>query len=75
MITVLEADGFVIFIVLIIAVVLFVLFALSFMITSIVKAVYESKEGRVFTRKQFWLTMLISTLILGLISGFVCGGM
>ncbi|KQR95226.1 hypothetical protein ASG01_05090 [Chryseobacterium sp. Leaf180] len=74
MITVLEA-GFEIFIVFIIAIVLAVLFVVSLVITSIVKAVYQSKEGRTFTRKQFWLTMLISTLILGLISGFVCGGM
>ena len=74
MITVLEV-GFEIFIVFIIAIVLAVLFVVSLVITSIVKAVYQSKEGRVFTRKQFWLTMLISTLILGLISGFVCGGM
>ncbi|WP_027378624.1 hypothetical protein [Chryseobacterium daeguense] len=47
----------------------------SLVITVFVKLIYESKDGRKFSKKQFWQTMLISLLICGLISGFVCGGM
>lgn len=62
-------------ILMIILIIFGVAFVISLMITSFVKMIYESKDGRKFSKKQFWQTMLISLLICGLISGAVCGGM
>ncbi|RZJ28131.1 MAG: hypothetical protein EOO18_13315 [Chryseobacterium sp.] len=47
----------------------------SLVITVIVKLIYESKDNRKFTKKQFWQTSLIVFLVCGLISGMMCGGM
>jgi len=47
----------------------------SLVITVIIKLIYESKDNRKFTKKQFWQTSLIVFLVCGLISGMMCGGM
>jgi GMP reductase len=41
----------------------------------VAKVIYEWDNQKKFTTGQFWRTVLISMLIGGLISGFVCGGM
>jgi len=59
----------------IIGIMIIVALVISLVITFFVKLIYESKDGRKFSKSQFWQTMLISLLICGLISGVVCGGM
>ncbi|KUJ57644.1 hypothetical protein [Chryseobacterium aquaticum] len=73
--TILEVGGLEGFVAMIILMILAVAFVISLVVTAIVKLIYESKDGRKFSKSQFWQTMLISLLICGLISGFVCGGM
>jgi len=73
--TLLEVGNLVGLVIIIIFIIILVAFSVSFMFTMIVKVWYESTDGRKFTKKQFWQTMLISLLICGLISGVVCGGM
>ncbi|PKF75117.1 hypothetical protein [Chryseobacterium sp. PMSZPI] len=46
----------------------------SVIVSFIVKIIYEGKDGRKFSKKQFGLTMIICLLICGLISGYICGG-
>jgi len=64
--------GFVIFIIFIILIVLFVV---SIFVAAFVQIIYELNNEKKFSRGQFWKTVLISMLVGGLISGFVCGGM
>lgn len=45
----------------------------SMVITFIVKLIYESKDNRKFSRKQFIQTFVICLLVFGLISGYICG--
>lgn len=59
----------------IIGIIVIIALVISLVITVVVKLIYESKDGRKFSKGQFWQTMLISLLICGLISGFICGGM
>lgn len=59
----------------IIGIILVVAFFVSLVVTVFIKLIYESKDGRQFSKSQFWQTMLISMLICGLISGVICGGM
>ncbi len=59
----------------IIGIILVVAFFVSLVVTIFIKLIYESKDGRQFSKSQFWQTMLISMLICGLISGVICGGM
>jgi ABC-type Fe3+ transport system permease subunit len=59
----------------IILMIIAVAFVVSLVVTVFVKLIYESKDGRKFSKSQFWTTVLISMLICGLISGAVCGGM
>lgn len=73
--TLLEVGGLEGLVAVIILMILAVAFVVSLVITVFVKLIYESKDGRKFSKKQFWLTVLISMLICGLISGVVCGGM
>ncbi|KFF09253.1 hypothetical protein [Chryseobacterium luteum] len=73
--TLLEAGGLGGLVAMIILVIVVIASVVSLVITVFVKLIYESKDGRKFSGKQFWQTMLISLLICGLISGFVCGGM
>ncbi|MCJ8152854.1 hypothetical protein MKJ01_03630 [Chryseobacterium sp. SSA4.19] len=73
--TILEVGGLEGFLAMIILMIIGVAFFVSLVITVFVKLIYESKDGRKFSKKQFWQTMLISMLIFGLISGVVCGGM
>lgn len=47
----------------------------SLIVAFITKLIYERKGDLKFTRKQFIQTMLISLLICGLISGYICGGL
>lgn len=67
-----DLTGLVIFI---IAIVLVVLLVVSVFVAAFVQIIYEWDNKRKFTSKQFWKTVLISMLVGGLISGFVCGGM
>lgn len=59
----------------IIGLILIVVFFFSVMVAAVVKLIYELSGDRKFSAGKFWLTVLISMLIGGLISGFVCGGM
>ncbi len=59
----------------IIGIMLIAAFVISLFITVFVKLIYESKDGRKFSKSQFWQTMFICLLICGLISGIICGGM
>lgn len=58
----------------IIGIMLIAAFVISLFITAFVKLIYESKDGRKFSKSQFWQTMFICLLICGLISGIICGG-
>lgn len=60
--------------VMIILVMLFVGLAVSAVVAVIAKIIYEWNNDRKFSRKQFIQTMVISLLVCGLISGYVCGG-
>ena len=42
-------------------------------VTFIVKLIYESKDNRKFSKKQFIQTFVICLLVCGLISGYICG--
>ncbi|MDR6159423.1 MULTISPECIES: hypothetical protein [Chryseobacterium] len=64
--------GLVIFI---IAIILVVLLVISMFVAALVQIIYEWNNEKKFSRGQFWKTVLISMLVGGLISGFVCGGM
>lgn len=72
--TLLEVGGLEGLVAMIILIIIGIAAAVSLVITVFVKLIYESKDGRKFSKKQFWLTMLISMLICGLISGAICGG-
>jgi len=58
----------------IIGIIILVALFISFIITTFVKLIYESKDGRKFSKKQYWQTMLICLLLCGLVSGAICGG-
>lgn len=75
MLTLLEVGGLEGLVAFIILMILGVAAVVSLVVTVFVKLIYESKDGRKFSKKQFWMTMLISMLICALISGVVCGGM
>ncbi|MGE8556353.1 MAG: hypothetical protein ACN6OB_20715 [Chryseobacterium jejuense] len=45
----------------------------SIIVTFIAKLIYESKDNRKFSRKQFIQTFVICLLVCGLISGYICG--
>jgi len=75
MLTLLEVGNLGGIVAMIIGIIVVISLVVSLVITLIVKSVYEGKDGRKFSKTQFWQTMLISLLICGLISGFVCGGM
>lgn len=68
----LDVAGLVIFV---IAIILAVLFVVSTFVAAFVQIIYEWNNDKKFSREQFWKTVLISMLVGGLISGFVCGGM
>lgn len=59
----------------IIGLIAIVLFVVSLVVGAITKVIYEWDNTKKFTTGQFWKTVLISMLIGGLISGFICGGM
>ncbi|SDM06688.1 hypothetical protein [Chryseobacterium taihuense] len=73
--TILEVGGLEAFLVMIIGFIVVVLFIVSLVIAAITKVIYEWNNENKFTSGQFWRTVLISMLIGGLISGFICGGM
>ncbi len=75
MLTLLEVGNLGGLVVMIIGIIIVIGLVVSLVITLIAKVIYEWNNDRKFTKKQFWQTMLISLLICGLISGFVCGGM
>jgi len=75
MLTLLEVGGLEGLVAMIILMILAVAFVVSLVVAVFAKLIYESKDGRKFSKGQFWTTILISMLICGLISGAVCGGM
>ncbi|OJX29012.1 MAG: hypothetical protein BGO86_03680 [Chryseobacterium sp. 36-9] len=75
MLTILEVGNLGGLVAMIIGIILIVAFMISLFITIFVKLIYESKDGRKFSKSQFWQTMLICLVICGLISGIICGGM
>ncbi|WP_346983641.1 hypothetical protein [Chryseobacterium sp. POE27] len=75
LLTLLEVGDLTGLFVFIIGIVLIVLFVISMFVAAIVQIIYEWDNKRKFSRGQFWRTVLISMLVCGLISGFVCGGM
>jgi len=75
MLTLLEVGNLGGLVVMIIGIIIVVALAISLVVTLVAKVIYEWNNDRKFTKKQFWQTMLISLLICGLISGFICGGM
>ena len=72
--TILEVGGLEGLVAMIIGIIILVALFISFIITTFVKLIYESKDGRKFLKKQFWQTMLICLLLCGLVSGAICGG-
>ena len=75
MLTLLEVGGLEGLVAMIILMILAVAFLVSSVVAVFAKLIYEIKDGRKFSKGQFWITVLISMLICGLISGAVCGGM
>lgn len=75
MLTLLEVGNLDGLVVMIIGIIVVVIFVISLVIAAITKVIYEWNNEEKFSKKQFWQTMLISSLIFGLISGFICGGM
>jgi uncharacterized membrane protein len=67
--TILEVGGLEGLVAMIIGIIILVALFISFIITTFVKLIYESKDGRKFSKKQFWQTMLICLLLCGLVSG------
>lgn len=65
-------DGLVVMIILIIAA---VALGIGLFIGLIAKLIYERKDGKKYSRGQFWQTVIITMLICGLISGMICGGL
>ncbi|UZT96381.1 hypothetical protein ODZ84_14230 [Chryseobacterium fluminis] len=61
-------------VVMIILIMLFGALFISAVVTLFIKLIYEWKDGKKFSRKQFIQTMIICLLICGLISGYICGG-
>lgn len=73
--TLLEVGGLEGLVVMIIGIITIVLFVVSLVVTAITKVIYEWNNEKKFSTRQFWMTVVISMLVGGLISGFVCGGM
>lgn len=72
--TILEVGGLGGLVAMIIGIIILVALFISFIITTFVKLIYESKNDRKFSKKQYWQTMLICLLLCGLVSGAICGG-
>lgn len=72
--TILNAGGLGGLVAMIIGIIILVALFISFIITTFVKLIYESKDNRKFSKQQYWQTMLICLLLCGLISGAICGG-
>lgn len=75
LLTLLEVGGLGGFVVMIIGMIALVLFVVSLIVAAITKVMYEWNNDKKFSTGKFWQTVLISMLIGGLISGFICGGM
>jgi hypothetical protein len=75
LLTLLEVGDMTGLVIIIIGVIILGALFLSLIVTFITKLIYETKDNMKFTRKQFIQTMLISLLICGLISGYICGGL
>ncbi|WP_172281731.1 hypothetical protein [Chryseobacterium sp. LAM-KRS1] len=72
--TFLEGGNYAGVFIMVIAIIVFGALFVSFIATLFVKIIYELKDGRKFSKKQFIQTMVICLLICGLISGYICGG-
>ena len=58
----------------IIITIIVICFLLSNMIAFIYKTIYEWDKTKKLTTREYWLAVLISMLICGLISRTICGG-
>lgn len=74
LLTLLEVGNLGGFFILILGIIVLAALSFSFVAAHIVKAIYEWNNDRQFSRKQFIQTMVISLLVCGLISGYICGG-
>ncbi|UOU99330.1 hypothetical protein MUU74_05065 [Chryseobacterium daecheongense] len=74
LLTLLEVGDLGALVVIIILTMLFIGVAVSAVVAVIAKIIYEWNNDRQFSRKQFIQTMVISLLVCGLISGYICGG-
>lgn len=74
LLTLLEVGDLGALVVIIILTMLFIGLAVSAVVAVIAKIIYEWNNDRKFSRKQFIQTMVISLLVCGLISGYICGG-
>lgn len=74
LLTLLEVGDLGALVVIIILTMLFIGLAVSALVAVIAKIIYEWNNDRKFSRKQFIQTMVISLLVCGLISGYICGG-
>ncbi|WP_419869362.1 hypothetical protein [Chryseobacterium sp. CT-SW4] len=72
--TLLEVGNLAGLVVMIVGIIILGALFISFIVTLFVKFIYESKNEKKFSRKQFIQTMVICLLICGLISGYICGG-
>jgi len=71
--TILEAGDLTGLVIMIVGIMILGALFFSMVITFIVKLIYESKDNRKFSRKQFIQTFVICLLAFGLISGYICG--
>ncbi|SIS92238.1 hypothetical protein SAMN05421786_103126 [Chryseobacterium ureilyticum] len=71
--TILEAGDLTGLVIMIVGIMILGALFFSIVITFIVKLIYESKDNRKFSRKQFIQTFVICLLAFGLISGYICG--
>ncbi|WP_288438316.1 hypothetical protein [uncultured Chryseobacterium sp.] len=73
LLTLLEVGDMTGVVIVIVGVIIIGALLLSLIVAGIAKLIYESKDNRKFSKKQFIQTMLISLLVCGLISGYICG--
>lgn len=72
--TLLEVGNLAGIVVMIIGMIAGIAFVVGVVVAVIVKLIYESGDGKKFSKGNFWLTVLIVMMIIGLISGVICGG-
>ncbi|PTT22349.1 hypothetical protein DBR28_19715 [Chryseobacterium sp. HMWF028] len=71
--TILEVGNMDGLVVMIIGIIILGALFISLIVALFAKVIYEWKGEEKFSKKQFIQTMVISLLICGLISGYICG--